>query len=110
VDHVHGLMDRRRSQSTMDHRQRIGRSSPECGLTGAVGLGSLLQLHREGEEDEWVVNVGSVGRRGDRAGPAAVMDGDGMKGSVGWQLEARRRNEDNGNGLWRWRPGLGSLF
>jgi hypothetical protein len=38
------------------------------------------------------------------------MDGSGTKSSVGWHLEARRRNEDNGNELWGWRPGLGSLL
>jgi hypothetical protein len=65
VDHVHGLVDRRRSRSTVDHGQRIGRSSPECGLAGAAGLGSLLPLHEEGEEDEGVLTPGSVGRRGD---------------------------------------------
>jgi hypothetical protein len=40
----------------------------------------------------------------------AVMDGDDVKSLVGWHLEARRRNEDNENGLWRWRSGLGSLL
>jgi hypothetical protein len=38
------------------------------------------------------------------------MDGGSVKSSVGRHLEAQRRNEDNGNGLWRWRPGLGSLL
>jgi hypothetical protein len=65
VDHVHGLMDRRRSRSTMDHGQRIGQSSTECGLAGAVGLRSLPQLHREGEEDEGVLTPGGIGRQGD---------------------------------------------
>jgi hypothetical protein len=37
----------------------------------------------------------------------AMMDGGGAKSSVGRHLEERRRNEDNGNGLWRWRSGLG---
>jgi hypothetical protein len=45
----------------MDHGQRIGRSSPECGLTGAAGLGSLPQLHGEGEEDEGVLTPGGIG-------------------------------------------------
>jgi hypothetical protein len=30
-------------------------------LTSAAGLGSLPQLHREGEEDEWVLTSGCVG-------------------------------------------------
>jgi hypothetical protein len=38
------------------------------------------------------------------------MDGGSVKSSVGRHLEARRRNEDNRNGLWRWRLGLGSLL
>jgi hypothetical protein len=63
VDDVHGHVDRWRSRSTMDHGQRIGRSSPECGLTGAVGLGSLPQLHGEGKEDEGVLTSGGVGQR-----------------------------------------------
>jgi hypothetical protein len=45
----------------MDHGQRIGRSSPECGLTGDAGLGSLPQLHGEGEEDEGVLTPGGIG-------------------------------------------------
>jgi hypothetical protein len=65
VDRLHELVDRRRSRSTMDHGQSIGRSSPECGLTGAAGLGSLLQLHREGEEDEGVLTPGGFGLWGD---------------------------------------------
>jgi hypothetical protein len=28
-----------------------------------------------------------------------VMDGGGMKSSVGWHLEARRGDKDKGNGL-----------
>jgi hypothetical protein len=32
--------------------------------------------------------VGERGQRGDGVRPAAVMDGGGMKSSVGWQLEA----------------------
>jgi hypothetical protein len=39
-----------------------------------------------------------------------VMDDGGAKSSVGRHLEARRRNEDLGNGLWRWQPGLWSLL
>jgi hypothetical protein len=39
-----------------------------------------------------------------------VMDDGGAKSSVGQNLEARRRNEDLGNGLWRWRLGLWSLL
>jgi hypothetical protein len=38
------------------------------------------------------------------------MDGGGAKSSVGQQMEAQRRNEDNENGLWRWRLGLGCLL
>jgi hypothetical protein len=38
------------------------------------------------------------------------MDGGGAKSSVGRHLEALRRNEDNGNGLWGWRTGLWSLY
>jgi hypothetical protein len=49
----------------MDHGQRIGRSSLECGLAGAAGLRSLPQLHREGEEDEGVLTAGGVGQQGD---------------------------------------------
>jgi hypothetical protein len=64
VDHVHGLVDRRCSRSTMDHGQRIGWSSLECGLAGVAGLGSLSQLHREGEDDEGVITPGGVGRWG----------------------------------------------
>jgi hypothetical protein len=110
VDLVHGLVDRWRSQSTMDHGQRIGHSSSEYGLASAVGLRSLPQLHGEGEEDEGVLTPAGIGQRGDRVGPMTVMDGGSVKSSVGWHLEARRRNEDNRNGLWRWRPGLGSLL
>jgi hypothetical protein len=110
VDHVHGLVDRWRSRSTMDHAQRNGQSSLECGFAGAVGLRSLLLLHGEGEEDEGVHTPSGVWRRGDCAGPAVVMDGGGAKSSMGRHLEAQRRNEDNGNGLWRWRPGLGFLL
>jgi hypothetical protein len=54
--------------------------------------------------------MGGVGQRGDRAGPAMVMDDGGVKSSVGRHLEAWRRNEDLRNGLWRWRPGLCSLL
>jgi hypothetical protein len=45
----------------MDTGQRIGRSSPKCGLVGAVRLGSLPQLHGEGEEDEGVLTPASLG-------------------------------------------------
>jgi hypothetical protein len=65
VDHVHGLVDRRLSQCTMDHEQRINQSLSECGLADATGLGSLPQLHGEGEEDEGVLTPGGVGRWGD---------------------------------------------
>jgi hypothetical protein len=65
VDHVHGLVDRRHSRSNMDHRQRIDRSSPECWLIGAAGLGSFPQLHGEGEEDKGVLTPGGVGWWGD---------------------------------------------
>jgi hypothetical protein len=60
----------------------------------------------EGEWAEGVLTVGKRGRHGEGVRPTAVMDGGGVKGSVGWQLEARRRDEDNGNGLQRWRLGL----
>jgi hypothetical protein len=65
MDHVHRLVDWRCSRPTMDHGQRIGRSSSECGLAGAAGLRSLPQLHGEGEEDEGVLTLGGIGRRGD---------------------------------------------
>jgi hypothetical protein len=65
VDHLQGLVDRRCSRSTMDHRQRIGQSSLECGLAGVAGLKSLVQLHGKGEEDEEVLTPGGVGRWGD---------------------------------------------
>jgi hypothetical protein len=65
VDHVHGLVDRRRSRSTMDHKQRISQSSLECGLAGAAGLGSLPQLHGEGVENDGVLTPCSIGRLGD---------------------------------------------
>jgi hypothetical protein len=38
------------------------------------------------------------------------MDGGGAKSWVGWHLEVQRRIEDNGNELWSWWPGLGSLL
>jgi hypothetical protein len=50
--------------------------------------------------------MGERGWRGEGVRPAAVMDGGGMKSLVGWHLEARRRDEDNRNGLRRWRSGL----
>jgi hypothetical protein len=65
MDHVHGLVDRRRTRSTMDHEQRISRSMLECGLTSAAGLESLPQLHEKGEEDEGFLTPGGVGRRDD---------------------------------------------
>jgi hypothetical protein len=65
VDYVHGLVDQWRSWPTNDHGQGIGQRSPECGLASAVGLGSLPQLHGEGEEDEGVLTLGGVGRQGD---------------------------------------------
>jgi hypothetical protein len=43
--------------------------------------------------------VGERGWRGEGVRPAVVMDGGGVKSSVRWHLEARRRDEDNGNGL-----------
>jgi hypothetical protein len=62
VDRLHELVDWRHSRSTMDHRQSIGRSSSECGLTSAARLGSLPQLHREG-------------RRMKGSSPRAALDG-----------------------------------
>jgi hypothetical protein len=49
----------------MDHEQRIIRSLSECGLADATGLGSLPQLHGDGEEDEGVLTPGGVGQQGD---------------------------------------------
>jgi hypothetical protein len=43
--------------------------------------------------------VGERGRCGEGVRPAVVMGGGSMKSSVGWHLEAQRRDEDNGNGL-----------
>jgi hypothetical protein len=54
-------MDQWRSQSTMDHGQRISLSSLKCGLPGVAGLRSLPQLNGEGEEDEGVLTQGGVG-------------------------------------------------
>jgi hypothetical protein len=65
MDHVLRHMDWRRSRSTMDHGQRISRSSPDCGLASIAGLGSLPQLHGEGEEDEGVLTPGGVGQWSD---------------------------------------------
>jgi hypothetical protein len=50
----------------------VGRGGPHCG-------------------QEWVTREG--------VRPPAVMDGGGVKSSVGWDLEARMRDEDNRNGL-----------
>jgi hypothetical protein len=46
-----------------------------------------------------VLTVGKRARRGEGVRSTAVMDGGGVKSSVGWHMEARRRDEDNGNGL-----------
>jgi hypothetical protein len=53
----------------------------------------------EGEWAEGVLTVGERGRHGEGVRPAAVMDGGGAKSSVGWHMEARRRDDDTGNGL-----------
>jgi hypothetical protein len=41
--------------STVDHGQRRGRSSPECGLAGAAAARSSPRLHQNKEEDSLVL-------------------------------------------------------
>jgi hypothetical protein len=43
--------------------------------------------------------MGERGLCGEGVRLVAVMDGSGVKSSMGWHLEVRRRDEDNGNGL-----------
>jgi hypothetical protein len=56
--------------STVDHGQRHGRSSPECGLTGAAAILSSPWLHRNEEGVSAVLTEDFYGQGNDGGRPA----------------------------------------
>jgi hypothetical protein len=70
----------------------------------------LLQKLREGEGDSTELTEVEVGRRGGRVVPVMERIGGGGRNSTGVAFRARRGGDDDGNELWRWRPGCCALL
>jgi hypothetical protein len=81
----------------------VGRANGDCppvyrGSSGGRG-GAAHWRRARGCSGVPFFTMGERGLCGEGVRLVAVMDGSGVKSSVGWHLEVRRRDEDNGNGL-----------
>jgi hypothetical protein len=76
----------------------------------APGRGGLLRKLGEGEGDSAELTEVEVWRCGGRIVPATEMIGGGGRSSTSVAFRARRGGDDDGNELWRWRPGCCALL
>jgi hypothetical protein len=76
----------------------------------APGRGGLLRKLGEGEGDSAELTEVEVGRRGGGVVPTTERIGGGGWSSTGVAFRVRRGGDDDGNELWRWRPGCCTLL
>jgi hypothetical protein len=79
-------------------------------LTGALGRGGLLRKLGEGEGDSAELTEVGVGWRSGGVMPVIERIGGGGRSSTSTAFRARRGGDDEGNALWRWRPGCCTLL
>jgi hypothetical protein len=110
MNRVHGLVDQRRSRSTMKRSRGAAVGSPELVLGAAPVSGSSPWVEEKGEELWGVLTVGESGRHIEGVRPAVGSNGGGGWSSSGMVFESRRMENEDGNRCEGWRGAHNAFY